>query len=125
MNEKFVLAHELDVAWIIALWLAIHGGDPAPEVSQIDEQAERLATSLVEHLQKTLTPQRKEISVREIEAGLQALGIQVEERQVRAETRALPAAGTIICTEVPGPRHIYCFKMPAVKGPPSDGYPNP
>ena len=25
-------AHELDAAWIIALWLAIHGGDPRPEV---------------------------------------------------------------------------------------------
>lgn len=24
-------AHELDAAWIIALWKAIHGGDPAPE----------------------------------------------------------------------------------------------
>jgi len=26
------LAHELDAAWIIALWLAIHGGDLSPEV---------------------------------------------------------------------------------------------
>jgi hypothetical protein len=25
------LAHELDAAWIIALWKAIHGGDPAPD----------------------------------------------------------------------------------------------
>jgi hypothetical protein len=23
------LAHEIDVAWIISLWLQIHGGDPA------------------------------------------------------------------------------------------------
>ena len=23
--------HELDAAWIIALWKAIHGGDPSPE----------------------------------------------------------------------------------------------
>ncbi|HKV78518.1 MAG TPA: hypothetical protein VJP02_10280 [Candidatus Sulfotelmatobacter sp.] len=26
------LAHELDATWIIALWLAIHGGNPRPEV---------------------------------------------------------------------------------------------
>jgi len=26
------LAHELDVAWIIAYWLAVQGGDPSPEV---------------------------------------------------------------------------------------------
>ena len=25
-----VLAHQLDPVWIIALWKAIHGGDPAP-----------------------------------------------------------------------------------------------
>jgi len=25
--------HKNDPQWIIALWLAIHGGDPAPEIS--------------------------------------------------------------------------------------------
>ena len=29
---KLILAHELDPAWLIALWFAIHGGDPAPQV---------------------------------------------------------------------------------------------
>jgi hypothetical protein len=40
-----VLAHELDVAWIIALWLAFHDGDPVPEgISKAtqSEQAEVL-----------------------------------------------------------------------------------
>jgi hypothetical protein len=27
------LAFDLDAAWIIALWLAIHGGHPAPEAA--------------------------------------------------------------------------------------------
>jgi hypothetical protein len=27
------LTYELDAAWIIALWLAIHGGHPAPEIA--------------------------------------------------------------------------------------------
>jgi hypothetical protein len=27
------LAYDLDAAWIIALWLAIHGGHPAPEAA--------------------------------------------------------------------------------------------
>ncbi|MGA8436642.1 MAG: hypothetical protein WB762_04520 [Candidatus Sulfotelmatobacter sp.] len=27
------LAYDLDAAWIIALWLAIHGGHPAPETA--------------------------------------------------------------------------------------------
>jgi hypothetical protein len=30
-SPKILLAHVNDAEWIIALWLAIHGGDPAPE----------------------------------------------------------------------------------------------
>ena len=30
--EELVLAHEPDIAWLIAPWIAIHGWDPAPEV---------------------------------------------------------------------------------------------
>jgi hypothetical protein len=30
---EVALAYELDAAWIIALWLAIHGGHPAPEIA--------------------------------------------------------------------------------------------
>ena len=30
-EKELVLAHEPDAAWIIALWKAIHTGDPAPE----------------------------------------------------------------------------------------------
>ena len=26
------LVHELDAAWIVGLWSAIHGGDPCPEI---------------------------------------------------------------------------------------------
>jgi len=29
--REIVLARELDAAWIIALWKAIHGGDGGPE----------------------------------------------------------------------------------------------
>jgi len=35
--REIYLAHELDAAWIIALWKAIHGGDGGPE--QIPAQA--------------------------------------------------------------------------------------
>jgi hypothetical protein len=31
MAVQFKLAHDLDAGWLIALWLLIHGGDPAPE----------------------------------------------------------------------------------------------
>jgi hypothetical protein len=30
---EIALAYEIDAAWIIALWLAIHDGHPAPELA--------------------------------------------------------------------------------------------
>ena len=54
MNPKHIekaLAHDIDVAWIIALWLHIHGGDPGPEENQLTNLlAESLATQLRERL---------------------------------------------------------------------------
>lgn len=47
--HDIVLDHEQDVAWIIALWLRIHGGDPAPDGRmhvQIDPTAALLAITL-------------------------------------------------------------------------------
>ena len=43
MDEKLILAHEVDVAWLITLWLAIHGGDPAPDYIKIDAQTQQLS----------------------------------------------------------------------------------
>ena len=42
--KPIVGIHRNDPEWIIALWLAIHGGDPAPEItSQKAELAAREA----------------------------------------------------------------------------------
>jgi hypothetical protein len=41
------LAHELDPHWLLDLWLAIHGGDPAPEQRrQLEEVEEHLARAV-------------------------------------------------------------------------------
>ena len=37
-KSSLVVAHDLDAAWIIALWKAIHGGDPIPERTVLSEQ---------------------------------------------------------------------------------------
>jgi hypothetical protein len=45
--EEFVLAHEPDVAWLIALWIAINGGDPPPEGPiEVEETTALLAAAL-------------------------------------------------------------------------------
>jgi hypothetical protein len=55
--DNFVLAHEPDVAWLIALWLAIHGGDPGPEGPiEIDETTALLAAALSARLGELYGP---------------------------------------------------------------------
>ena len=55
MNLRVNLEHELDVSWILALWFAIHGGDPGPDggVLNVSEETYRLANGLVENLLAT------------------------------------------------------------------------
>jgi hypothetical protein len=50
--KPIVGIHKNDIEWIIALWLAIHGGDPAPEVSAA--RAELVATEVIKGLSTRL-----------------------------------------------------------------------
>ena len=46
--------HAKDPAWIIALWIAIHGGDPAPEISA--QKANEAAMAAIRALSSHLDP---------------------------------------------------------------------
>ncbi len=48
-EKELFLAHTLDVAWIIALWHWIHGGDPLQD-SEAAQTTELIARGLVGHL---------------------------------------------------------------------------
>ena len=52
--KPIVAIHRNDPAWIIALWLAIHGGDPAPQVSV--EKARALSADIIRALAAHLDP---------------------------------------------------------------------
>jgi len=41
--KKIVATHIKDIEWIISLWLAIHGGDPAPGIVSEGEAAKAAA----------------------------------------------------------------------------------
>ena len=47
--KPIVATHVKDIEWIIALWFAIHGGDPAPDQHGhlSAEQAHTAATGLI------------------------------------------------------------------------------
>jgi hypothetical protein len=70
LTPEVYLARELDAAWIIALWKAVHGGDPSPETVA----AEAIA-ALAQYLGRASDP----LSFPKMEKELAYLGIQVTE----------------------------------------------
>jgi hypothetical protein len=53
--------HKNDIEWIIALWLAIHGGDPAPEISPA--RAEAVAGEVIRSLATRLSAAKQKAVV--------------------------------------------------------------
>ena len=52
--KPIVAIHRNDPQWIIALWLAIHGGDPAPEISV--EKQHALSADIIRAVAANLDP---------------------------------------------------------------------
>ena len=55
--KPIVATHKRDIEWIISLWLAIHGGDPAPEISAA--KAELAATEIIHGLSARLSASKQ------------------------------------------------------------------
>ena len=110
------LAHELDAAWIIALWLAIHGGDPAPEV---------IAAQAIAALAQYVNGTRQEtFTFEQLKAQFAKLGVGVterekevesskgqqlqlkEDREYRVHQYCFKFEGSTICTELPVLTHL-------------------
>ncbi len=91
-QHNLQLAHELDAAWIIALWKAIHGGDPAPE---------QVAAQVIASLAPYLNTSEDTLTFSRLEKQFKALGGEVAERD--GEAQAL--------TEAVFPIRQYCFEF--------------
>lgn len=59
MKFEISEAHMADIAWIIALWYAIHGGDPPPSEILVDSETVEMAAALVDHLFATSSQQEE------------------------------------------------------------------
>lgn len=98
------LAHELDAAWIIALWLAIHGGDPAPEVI-----AAQAIAALAQYVNGT---RQQAFTLEEMKVQFAKLGVVVTEREKEAAGSMKPQ---LLMSEDNDNRefriHQYCFKF--------------
>ena len=113
--EDLIFTHEPDIAWLIALWIAIHRGDPAPEAPiAVDPTTTLLATALSTRLQEVHGV--SSMTFESVRAGLEKIGVAAREEKAQTfETTAFE--GTRVCTQVPGGR-IYCFVVPRVTAPP-------
>ena len=97
------LAHELDAAWIIALWKAIHGGDPGPE--------QRVTVSA--HEAVAIARQAASVLVGYVSAaaGVEAEAVSAELHQEMSH--GLKTAGFELLAPAEGPGHQpppYCFR---------------
>jgi hypothetical protein len=91
--RQITLAHELDAAWIIALYKHVHGGDPGPE---------RVAAEVIAAMAPYLNGAAEPLTFQQLETKFSTLGAQVTESetpQARIEDNH---------SQQP---HQYCFKF--------------
>ncbi|GAA2811359.1 hypothetical protein GCM10010441_40020 [Kitasatospora paracochleata] len=93
--------HELDVAWIIALWKAIHGGDPSPEVEGTTVLA---AAALASQL--AATHRNSSLTFSQLQQRLGEVGIEVSRGGAGPKAEALHSEGP---QSLP-PTRQYCFR---------------
>ena len=122
MDKHLVLAHELDAAWIIGLWLAIHGGDPSP-IELSAEAVERVVESVLTATHATKEVQARPVSFEHLQSTLKAMNIEVTRGTGAAGVRAEAATTEShanrerqYCFKYKG--NTYCITLPSVKGPP-------
>jgi len=130
---SITLTHERDAAWLIALYLAIHGGDPAPDEGKVVEHevqqgaAIRAIIALTQALdqgartavQEAIAPLQKQSHMKTVDpnaAGkrLQAMGIRIAEYSEKAHAQEVKAESFRIrpyCIRFRG--QIICVEIPS------------
>jgi hypothetical protein len=106
------VAPDLDAAWIMTLWKAIHGGDPTPE--QIALQA---ISALSSTLAGNAAPS-SEATFAQFQTRLKEIGIDL--RKPRAQERMetpIQRGYEVRCMQVPHVGQV-CYYIPTVKAPP-------
>lgn len=97
-------AHELDTAWIIAFWLAVHGGDPSPEIV-----AARAVSALTQYVNGTV---HHALIFESLKAQFGRLGVTVTERTKQEVQSTALQPQSIDDGEAREFRiHQYCFKF--------------
>ena len=109
-----VLAHELDAAWIIALWKYIHGGDPPPPDQVI---AAHIIAALAGHVAGEAAPPP---ALEVLQQRFASIGSQITVELAEAPRTAAAALGpgglpwqfVQVCFGVPPNRHCVLVQVP-------------
>lgn len=56
--KNIVATHVKDIEWIISLWFAIHGGDPAPHEVLTQTEVEKAAVGMIRAIASHLPAER-------------------------------------------------------------------
>lgn len=107
VKSEFVLAHEPDAAWIIALWKAIHGGDPSPEA---------VAAGVIGVMAPYLRGFGGGLTTQQLEQGFESLGVQVTLPHTESRSEPLQSIPRQYCFKFQG--KTICITLPTVKAPP-------
>jgi hypothetical protein len=96
-----IIEREFDIAAIIALWFAIHGGDPGPVEVTVDDETAFLVAAALDHQLASHHGEPRQTQAQLVER-LNSLGVEVlpaEEKTDRIEFGA-------------GVLQKWCFKVP-------------
>lgn len=122
--KEIRLTHERDAAWLVALYLAIHGGDPAPKEGTVvahDQQqgaalgaiaalSEALDEKTRDAVRHAIAPIQKQFPLKSVDAEaaeerLEAMGIHF------TDYAAEPAHGAKVTEELQLLRRPYCIRF--------------
>jgi hypothetical protein len=98
------LAHELDAAWIIALWKAIHGGDPSPELV-----AAQAIAALAPYLKGA---SESNFTFNQLETQFEQLGAKVTENTQAGQEKAEERTIRVLTYCFKFKNQTYCITLP-------------
>ncbi len=117
------LTHERDAAWLIALYLAVHGGDPAPKEGTVVAHDQQLGAALAaiaalsealdekarDAVRHALAPIQKQFPLKSVDA--EVAGARLEEMGIHfTDYAAGPAPGAKVTEELFQQRP-YCIRF--------------
>ena len=107
-----VFTHENDILWIIGLWLAIHGGDPAPpEQVIVDLQTVLVAGALANQLAAShKLAAGPVLTFNRLQAQLKPMGVELTEKQAKVQAGDDAVRPRVYCFRFKG--STYCYTVP-------------